>query len=311
MACWNTDPLWLCNPRRTCDACHNHRRARRKCETCRGVGYARADLAGIWCGRPAFLVCGGPSLARMDIAALGGRGICSLGINNAAAVAPVRAMVFGDPQWKFSHSVFFDPAIIKFSPFGKLRRRVRARMADGTFRMTTTTVAECPNVYGVARTGRYDASAFLTTEYAQWGRGGRDNDQPFRRLCTMLLGLRLLAYLGAPTIYCLGVDFGATGNAYSWGDKTSCGNKSWHKIDAMLREVVETMDRAGVAVRNCSPLTSCMSIPPEDFRYAIGHARGPVEIEPNVSGYYSRRALEANLAQYPDPVDFAGLPPGS
>jgi hypothetical protein len=265
------------------------------------VGYAAADLAGLWRGSAAFLVCGGPSLASLPEGVFRLPGVASLGVNNAAAHAGCRAFVFGDPQWKFSHSLFLDPTVLVFAPFGKLRRCVRVRLPNGSFRQSTTRLSDCPNVYGLARTGRFNGAEFCSTRWAQWGRGGVDSDAPFRRLATMLLGLRLLAYLGATRIYLAGVDFDSSGG-YAWGDPTTCGGSTWTKIGRLLDECRGAIEAAGVVVRNATPGSKCAAFPAVDFAEALADARGLCAYPPDLRGMYSRRLLRENLSAHPEPI---------
>jgi hypothetical protein len=246
----NHDPLLVVNPKvsclscgaakkriqATCAVCANQPelcrtcdreldKARDICSECGGTGCKAVDLCGLWGPSAGFLVCGGPSLNKMPYQRLRERGIVSLGVNNVSGHAPVAAWCFSDPQNKFHHGLFLDPKVLTFSPIGKLKRKVRAKLPDGTFRGLRTRVRECPGTLGFARRTEFDAPTFLTTRFAHWGRGGKqeEDNRPFMCLCNMLLGIRLLHYLGCPRVYMLGVDFKMTDEAqYSfWPNRWS------------------------------------------------------------------------------------------
>ena len=69
------DNLLVVNPRQACLACGGTRRKRRDCEVCSGTGYKRIDLRGLWHPAPAFLVCGGPSINKINYKRVAERGV--------------------------------------------------------------------------------------------------------------------------------------------------------------------------------------------------------------------------------------------
>ena len=311
---WQDDPLDVRNPRRLCKECNAHRRRRRRCEACGRTGYEAIDLAGSWRGKAAFLCCGGPSLATYPLDALRDRGVVSLGVNNAAAYAQCNAFVFGDPQWKFHHSLFMDPKTWAFAPMAKLRRQLRVQAADGTFRFADVLLQDLPGNYGIPRSGRFDGKTFLSTPYAHWGHGGKGDveQQPFRRLCTMLMGIRLLHYLGAERVYMLGVDFWMDKEqAYAWGGDATSGNRICRKINAMLEDAAGTIDRAGMAIWNCNQDSGCTVFPYARFADALQDCRSglPAGAEPpDLSLWYRRSTMEEQRERHPENVPEKKLP---
>lgn len=314
------DPLMLYG-RRPCLDCECQRRKRKRCERCKGAGFERADLANLWAPRPGFLVGGGPSLKNIDTDLLRQRGVVSLGINNVAGAVPVRAQVFGDPQGKFHHGLFFDPAMMTFCPIGKMPFGVRAklpephqqRFADGNFRPTDARCCDCPNTWGFARSTKFDAATFLMTEYAHWGVSGKTvhNDPEKtgrRRITTMLLGLRLLHYLGCPRIYLLGVDFCHPPNdPYVFEEKTNPGG--YRQAAAMLAEVRPVMEAAGCHVYNCNPESQCHVFDYVPYDLALNDCRGPVPRQPwDLSEWYLKTVQDAWRGEAKKRKK-AGLPP--
>lgn len=299
----DVDPLLVVDPRSYCPVCGRERQT--GCSCCSGTGRAPATLAGLWGGRPAFLVCGGPSVNNFDYRRLGERGVASLGVNNVAAYVPVRAWTFGDHQRKFHHGLFFDPNLITFVPEGKLRKTVRAKVG-GHFRGTGIRLRDCPNVWGYARSGRFDPGAFFATPFAHWG----ESKHPEWTLDTMLLGLRLLHYLGAGRVYLLGVDLwrATKEDGYCFDHPGSGGMRKYEKTNNMLRALRPVFDRHGWQVLNCNPESKCDAFDFADFDAAVDDCKGPVPDEPfDLREWYSEAAVRRDLEAFPGPVSWQEL----
>ena len=297
--------LYICNPKRTCTKCKEQRRRRKKCEHCQRTGYAAIDLENMWSPAPGFLVCGGPSLRELDLTRLQQRGVVSLGVNNAAAYAQTNAMVFGDSQWKFHSSIYFDPKCMVFCPNAKLVRRVRMRDSKtGDFYFSEHQIKDCPNVWGLCRSARFYPEEFFTSWYAHWGKGGKMEGRDFTKIETMLLGIRLLYYLGCRTIYLLGVDFWMTDDeAYAWKENRSGGNRRWVKAESMLRDIDAVSAEAGVQIYNCNPRSQSQVFPYVSYDQAIQHASEPFGTPPyDLSDWYSHNVQRHHTALRPDPV---------
>lgn len=267
------------------------------------IGHVLRDL---WRPSAGFLLGGGPSLRELDLSFLRQRGICSLGINNVAGYAPVRAMTFSDPPEKFCHAVFFDPTIMKLVPVPKLGKRVRAKKPDGTFGFTALRVQDCPNVWGYQRNSVWDAEQFLSSEIATWGRSkGSDIDPSQGKekiLFTFFLGLRLMHYLGCRQVFLLGVDFrmsesDGTGPGYAFAQGRTKGaaggnNNHYRKAQAMCEELRPVFDRHGFEVFNCNPNSHLTAFPHCPLDRAIEIARGLVPPEPFpedlLTGWYEK-----------------------
>ena len=260
------------------------------------IGHILRDL---WRPNPAFLVCGGPSLKQLDLSKLKERGIMSLGVNNVAAYAPCRAFVCSDPPEKFHFGIWLDPAIMKLIPVPKLTKRVRAKLPDGTFRHTAFRCQDCPNVWGFSRSTVFDPATFLTADSASWGVSARDSEATGRPKVywTMLLGVRLLHYLGARRIYMIGVDFSmgtgpGQGYAFSqhrWAGAVGGNQNSYRVVSAMFSELRPYFDATGFEVYNCNPDSALKAFPHVPFAQAVEDCRGLVPHEPfNTEGYYEK-----------------------
>lgn len=260
------------------------------------IGHSLRDL---WRPNPAFLVCGGPSLKTLDLSRLKERGIMSLGVNNVAAFAPVRAFVCSDPPEKFSSNIWLDPAIMKLIPVPKLTKRVRAKLPSGEFRMTQFRTMDCPNVWGFQRCTTFDPATFLTAESASWGVSAADAAATGRPKVywTMLLGVRLLHYLGVRRVYMIGADFTMStdhggGYAFSqsrWPGAVAGNQNSYRVVTAMFAELKPYFDAAGFEVYQCNPDSALKVFPHVPFEAAVEDCRGLVDKEPyDLSGYYEK-----------------------
>lgn len=302
------DPLYICNPRVDCEVCGNRRRQRKSCDACLRTGYARIDLQDSWKltdQSAAFLVCGGPSLNNVPLDCLQERGVMSLGVNNAAAYARTSAAVFGDPQWKFHSSMFFDPKCLVFAPNAKLVRHVRMQDSDTKeFHVSNYQLKDCPNVYGFCRSGQFHPDTFFSDWYAHWGQGGKQSDRDFTRLATMIMGIRLLHYLGIREIYMLGVDFWMTSEQpYAWGGNKTSGNRIWPKLNKMLVKIKEMSAKAGVSIYNCNPDSRCDIFTYVPYEQAIGTMSEPFgDGVYDLTQWYERGTMEAHKQVRPDPV---------
>ncbi len=258
-------------------------------------------LRDILAGRPSFLVCGGPSASNLDLSQLRRPGIWSLGVNNAAAAARTNAFICADPPSKFSHSIWLNPQVRKFVPTVKLSRhrgRLR-RKVDCRFEFLPLIVSECPEVWGFARRSYFlPDDSFFTDPAASWGNNraaSQVNGQP-RTLSTMLLAIRLLYYLGSRRIYLIGVDFNmSVGNGYFFcqnRSSESCvsNNNAYIVLNKWLctMQANGVFNRFGLEIYNCNRYSGLRAFPYVSFEDAIVDAKGMVEDEPDLSGWYDR-----------------------
>lgn len=260
------------------------------------------NLAGLWSPCPAFLVCGGPSLQDFDLNRLKDRGVVSLGVNNASAFAPIKAWVFSDEQVKFHHGLFLDPAVMTFAPSPKLHHRFYIKTAEG-FRRSAITIGECPNTYGFERYTCFIPRSFFTTSFAHWGPGKHQwsSVPPIGTLCTMLIGLRLLHYLGVKTIFLLGVDFkGRDGLCYGFPNDKAERNRRYQWETEMLAALQRPMRRKGIQVFNCSETSDCKLFPFRPFNEALACCKGSVPDEPfDTTVWYSKDKTKAEAETNP------------
>lgn len=298
------DPLFIVNPKIKCPVCNDERKQRRNCDFCQHSGMMPIDLAGMWFPSPGFLVCGGPSLKSLPIHRLRERGVISFAVNQVASYAPVDGWCFSDPQNKFHHGLHLDPKIMTFSPIPKLRKTINVKLPDGMFRCTNIKLRSCPNTYGFSRKTVFYPENFLTTDYAHWGRGGNMPDRPFTCLCTMLLGFRMLHYLGCPRIYMLGVDLWMTNEEpYAFQQDKRARNKRYSKENTMLSELKPYFDADGFEVFNCNPNSKCDVFSYVPFEEAINDCKGGVPKEPfDTNQWYEKSIARDQIEKNPTPL---------
>lgn len=256
-------------------------------------------------GGAAFLVCGGPSLNNEPWHKLGERGIFSLGVNNVAGKVPVRAFVASDEMSKFHWGIFTDENVMKFLPTPKLqgrRGKLRRKYDDGRFEYLKIKTHDCPNVWGFERRSwLMPDETWFTEPSAAWGNldaGVKRTGQP-KTVCTMLLGLRILQYLGARRIFLLGVDFhmdptkGLYDN-YSFGeerdiDACRSNNKQFAVVNKWLCQLKPIFARFGFSVYNTNRHSHLRAFDYVPFETALEICRGMVPTEPfDLHGWYEK-----------------------
>ncbi len=253
-------------------------------------------------GRSAFLIGGGPSANELPLGLLGRRGIWSMAVNNAAGHPYIRpqAMVCSDPPKKFSHSIWLDPGVMKFIPTPKMSKRrgaLRRKLPDGSFVPLGMTVTECPNVWGFKRWSWLTPDeGFFLTDGACWGNhetGSKQTGQ-HKTVCTMLLAIRLLRYLGARKIYLVGIDFIMRpdyGYSFAQGRDAGASASNTNQFAVVNRWLCEMADKKvfakfGISVYNCFEKSGLRAFEYIPFEAAISEAQGMVETVPDLSYWY-------------------------
>lgn len=268
------------------------------------------SLRGLLAGRPAFLAGGGISANDLHLEGLNERGCWSMAVNNMAGHSRFRpqAFVCADPPKKFHHGIWLDPAVMKFVPTRKLGRgrgQLRRKRPDGEFEPLIVvdgqrlSACDCPNVWGFgSRTWlRLDDSFFLE-DLASWGNHGmrgRQTGEP-QIVCTMLLGLRLLYYLGARMIFLLGVDFRMNPGRenYAFGedrniDEVRANNEHFAAVNRWLCGMQDggIFYKFGLKVYNCNRHSGLRAFPYVPFELALREARSGIPEGPfDLRGWY-------------------------
>ncbi len=256
-------------------------------------------------GRSAFLIGGGPSANQENLERLNERGTFCLCINNVAGHSRFRphAFVCSDPPSKFSSSIWLDPQIMKLIPHPKLsggRSKLRRKLPDGSFEPIETRTHQCPNTWGFQRHSYFTPDDdFFMTDGAMWGnhRAGVERTGQPKTVCTMLLGLRLLYYLGARRIYMVGVDFRMADDwGYSFAQgRTEGACKSNNGQFKIVNDWLCTMQNQGVfkkfglAIYNCYERSGLRAFPYVPFDQAVDDVVGIIERTPDLRNWYEKK----------------------
>ena len=255
-------------------------------------------------GASAFLMAGGPSANELPLEMLARRGCWTMAVNNSAGHPRVRpqAMVCSDPPSKFSHSIWLDPAVMKFVPIPKLASRrgsLRRKWLDGKFTPLDRATITSPNVWGFQRTAwLFPDDRFFTSNGACWGnhkKGVEVTSQP-KTVCTMLLGLRLMRYLGCKRLFLVGVDFKMTpeaGYSFEQGrtpEACASNNRQFAVVMEWIQQMQDTstFTRFGMEVYNCNQYSGLRAFPYVPFEEAVVAAQGICESCPDLAGWYEK-----------------------
>ena len=269
-------------------------------------------LRGMLSGSPTFLVCGGPSANELDLSLLCQRGIWSMAVNNMAGHFHASSFVCSDPPSKFHSGIWLDPTMMKFIPTPKLRGsrgHLRTKLGDGTFKNLEKGgkqiwTRDCPNVWAFERRSWHTSDdAFFLETSAAWGNhsAGVIRTGGKKTVCTMLLALRLLYYLGSRTIFLVGVDFQMDPTAelkenYAFGEERDLAaiksnNDQFSVVGGWLSEMENkgVFKRFGLQIFNCNPRSGLRAFGHLSYNDAIAWALDGFPREPfDVVGWYKK-----------------------
>jgi len=248
-------------------------------------------IADMFRGRPAFLIAGGPSFLTIDKEQLSQAGVLTMSMNNAVKTFRSNLWISVDDPTHFIKSIWLDPKIMKFVPFCHAEKFI---FDNETWETTDTKVGDCPNVWFYRRNERFQPDQFLFEDTFNWGNhkdfgGGRS---------IMLPALRMLFYLGARTVFLLGVDFAMDkDNKYHFDQ-----NRSKNSIDGNIATYDKLIKRFEILkpifeennfnVFNCNPNSYLKVFPFIDYNEAIKicTAEMPIDlIGERTEGLYDRK----------------------
>ena len=269
------------------------------------------SLRNLLAGRSVFLACSGPSANLLPLEQLNRRGVWTMAVNNMAGHPRFRpqAFVCSDPPLKFSHSIWWDPQIMKFVPTAKMdggRAALKRKVGPGKF-VPDGVVSDCPNVWGFRRESWLSPDdQFFTSPGACWGNqnsGVQRTRQP-KTVNTMFLAIRLLRYLGAKRVYLIGCDFRmASDYGYAFdqainhkrskdASRPTCWDNNQYAVaNRWLCEMQQkgVFSRFGIEFFNCFRESSLRAFSHVPFERALVECQGRVEDEPDLSEWYEKK----------------------
>jgi hypothetical protein len=225
-------------------------------------------LGDIYRGRSAFLVCSGPSLAKLaeerapaagmtprewfQRGPLAQPGVLKMGLNNSVKTVRPNLHVSVDSPAHWIRSLWLDPLITKFVPICLASKYV---FNSDEWKFMEVRVGDCPNVVYYKRNEHFQAKQFLWEDCFNWGMhsekgGGRS---------VMLPAIRILYTLGIRKVYLLGCDFNmsATSHYHFEQDRNKGsinGNTStYKKLDGWFKELRPLFEKEDFHVYNCNP----------------------------------------------------------
>lgn len=241
-----------------------------------------------------FLLCGGPSLANMDLSKLYARGVITAGLNNISAVFPTNIWFSVDDPKAFCDVIWRDPAIMKFVPAENTQKYITGRTADGKLKKVKELVYNMPNCLFYKRNKEFVADRFLKEETVNWGnekdikdayggKGGRS---------VMFAAFKILYVLGFRRIYLLGCDFKMKEEQpYAFPQKKDAGacvmnNKAYDIFNKRFAALNEVFINNGLKVFNCNPESKCTAFKYLSYEEAIANATVTIPKEVNTENMY-------------------------
>ena len=276
-----------------------------------------AYLNGLYAGRSAFLIAGGPSFAddkAFPKEPLQAPGVITMAVNNAPKVLRPTLWTSVDVPEHFIRSIWLDPRIMKFCAYAHIDKHLLdndSAVRNGTLytpKETWVTLPDtpktCPNTFFYARDGRFDAETFLTSSLFNWGNDGKTG-----RRSVLLVALRQLIVLGITRIFLLGVDFNMTAtNTYSFDQgrldpSVRKNNLTYKALQNWFTALRPKLEAAGVRVFNCNPesrLTAFDHLPYHEA-LALVQAEEMHDIDyaqENTRGLYDRKGRKEHGGGY-------------
>lgn len=258
------------------------------------TGEPTVSLRNLLKGGSAFLVGGGPSSNALDLTRLKQRGLFSMAINNMAGKFWSNAFVCADPPSKFHTGIWLDPTMMKFVPKPKLdggRAKLREKIGDEFHELKIgdkpVLTRDCPNVWGFGRRAwLMPDDTFFTESEAAWGnhRAGVTRTGLQKTVNTTFLALRLLYYLGARTIFLVGVDWSmsasrAVDQNYAFPQGREPGsvntNNEQYRISGEWLQTMQdngTFKKYGLNIYNCFEFSHLRAFGHVPFDSAIQYA---------------------------------------
>ncbi len=262
------------------------------------------SLRGMFKGKHAFLVCGGPSLKELDLTQLNRRGIVTMGVNNSWIAHKPNLWCAVDPAMKFIDTGWKDASIMKFFPIERNVDKLHIRQEDGTFKISTFAVNQMPNVWYYRRRDIFDHRTFLEWPSLTWGCDKKYIDSTGWGGCrsVMLPALRLLYYLGFKNVYIIGADFSmkeqlpnkpAIDN-YAWDQfrqpsSVGSNNRTYASLNDRFAALDPVFKAASYHVWNCTPGGNMNGFDRMEYSKALDRASKECEKEVGTLGWYNHK----------------------
>lgn len=239
-------------------------------------------LIGQYRGRSAFMVCNGPSVAKLNLSLLKKPGVITYGINNGPRTIRPNFWTCVDDPKRFLKSIWLDSLITKFVPHSFANKQIfdNEKWVDMLDKNNKPViVGDCPNVIYFHRNEKFVAERFLCEDTINWGCHG---DYGGSR-SVMLPVFRILFLLGFRKIYLLGADFKMSENyTYHFDEQRSkgavkCNNNTYDRLKSeYLPALKKVFEEEGLEVWNCNPESELKVFPFKKYEEAINETIAPL-----------------------------------
>jgi hypothetical protein len=252
-------------------------------------GNSFPGLQGNFRGASAFLICGGPSFGELDHTPL--HNCYTMALNNSPKTFRPNAWVSVDQPCRFLKSIWLDPTIMKFVPFDHTEKELWNNTKEDWGPLMNANgkrmkARECPNIVYYRRNEKFEPSRWLFEytfnwgDHKKWG-GGRS---------CMLAALKILFVLGFRNVYLLGCDLKMDKNTkYHFDEERNKGSQNGNMstynkmIKTYYPQLKPYFDKFGYNVYNCNPDSRLKEFPFVPYEEAIKRARGPLNIDDEMS----------------------------
>ena len=270
---------------------------------------AEAPLLGHYRGDSIFVLCNGPSMAKLDLSKLDQPGIMTYGMNNGPKTYRPNIWTCVDDPSRFLKSIWLDPKIMKIIPQATFEKKI---FDNQEWKHLDKKVGDCPNVFGYRRNDKFHPKRWMTEDTINWGNhkkwgGGRSVMLPVFRVC-FLLGFR--------NVYLLGCDFNMSEtNTYHFDEQRTKGavSNNMNTYRRMKEEYFPQLkphfDAHGFNVYNCNPESQLKCFPFKDYDEAIKEVTdklGDVKNE-RTWGMYSKPDDKMKYKDEPDDKEKTNL----
>lgn len=275
-----------------------------------------ADAHNLWIGdtyrgRSAFLICGGPSFAKLDHSKLRQPGIITLGVNNSPKTFRPNLWCSVDSPHNFIRSIWLDPQVQKFVPLDHTEKKL---FDSDSWKQMDVKVRDCPNVVYFRRNEHFQAKQWLTESSFNWGDVGKpkqkdidsgkaklDPNRMYGGRSVMLPALRILFLLGFRRVYLLGCDFKMDEqNKYHFDQDRAAGsiggnNDTYQRLGERFKMLRPLFEREGFHIFNCNPDSNLKAFDHVPFDKAVAEVVKEFGVDTKnerTEGLYDREAKE-------------------
>jgi hypothetical protein len=275
-------------------------------------------LNGLFAGRAAFLLSGGPALTKQNLMLLPQRGVLTMAMNSAAtSYRPQLWVCDANPVPPLSPT-WHDPGILKFVSVRLFDKTVKSYAGSVALSGATECVRDMPGVFGYTDVTTFEPIRCNSTETGtryDWSLILRkmDRDDKHSIVC---IALQLLCYLGVRHVYLLGDTFQKIEeNRHDAGSHASPSSAARRNPDllepltAWRAQLLSFFEKEGLQVFQCTADTGQNVFPVLPFRKALRAATAEMllGIDPVCLTNQQYQPIDGQLKTGIDDADFTTI----